>query len=487
MALKTKNNMDYSKDLGCFQGSNVDWIKHYQTTSSTSLDTTSKLPYKYLLNFLYYMYQSQNPIVKLQVNNGFKSISSLNFMCHYQPNNLNISYIISKHPRKDMTLPWPDVDCSLKQNVDFKCAPKSYLFYGPKNVSNKELKSFEISQSQTGYYYDYDYSYDYGYGHTKAKANMPMCQGYLGKIQSDLPMVALDVSQYRQYTDQELFSEYLMLLGGYIAKDAMEMILQCSGAPPIVDASLPKCKTSLSGSDVKSMLKYLDITQDSKIEDILRRLGEWENNYCLTQQDLQLSTSDVPDKLLQCDTEPDKSDVTFVPVETTPYNARNINMGMRGQENDIVRVQLICVTMQDTVSLRFICADSGCNSSSLSLQTYLSLGGKECDIQECGDKSHTNTTGTHEDTVLGVVVLSFYCVVDNQLYYICNGTFTILNAALDEILVGVEIMQRCEMQITMAGDHVSLLLAGILKGEKKVISLVANIPLNIPIYNTYDC
>ena len=251
--------------------------------SRMSLYNNSVEKHKYLSMFYYYLYKCVNPSVALSFNNGSNSVS--NYMCvsKYHSFGSKINLTIKNMTKRQLTLPDYSFCNNIQSKHNFKCAPQSFLFYG--KCSHKEVNSTSLYPIK----YFSAMSTNMNSHNLKAKANNNTysCSAYLGKIQSELPMVALDVSQYRQYTDQELFAEYCMIMGGYMPKDALELICQWTGAAPTVDSTLPNCKSTFSGAEVKNMLKYLNITESSKIDDVLKRLSEY---HWMTQNDFSAFT-----------------------------------------------------------------------------------------------------------------------------------------------------------------------------------------------------
>ena len=305
-----------------------------------------------------------------------------------------------------------------------------------------------------------------------------------GKIKSEIPFIFTDEG-YVNFDEKELMCEVLLACQGMIRKELMEYFCTKTKCLPFVNSEHPVTKMSYSESQIKDMIKLLNITGSNDIEDIISKYEQWEMNFELPKEDLR--SSDVSTKPFEYDmsskqgTSEDSEAYIDVKDKIIKGEINALNSFFANAE--IVRTQFL-TRVDQHLSIRFLLTDTGSNMTVCSAAMYKSMGGKIENLKSGSDVQISTTNGTSKVGLLGVGSVELFSIHKGDVVKVGTVQVHVIDTTLNEFIIGTGDLSKMNFSVSFNSDQTLVTFNGTPQKSKNVklkIPQLANqfLPLSI--------
>ena len=274
-----------------------------------------------------------------------------------------------------------------------------------------------------------------------------------GKTKSEIPFIFKDEG-FVKFDEKELMIEVLLSCQGMIRKELMEYLCTKTKCLPFVNSEHPVTKMSYSESQIKDMIKLLNITRDNDIEEIISRYEQWEMNFELPEGDLR--SSDVSTKPFEYDmsSKSDSSDESeaYIDVKDKIIKGEIHAINSFFANSDIVRTQFL-TKVDNHLSVRFLLTDTGSNMTVCSATMYQRMGGRVENLVPASDVQISTTNGTAKVNLLGVGSVELFSVHNGEVVRVGTVQVHVIDTTLNEFIIGTGDLNKINFAVTFNSDQ----------------------------------
>ena len=302
-----------------------------------------------------------------------------------------------------------------------------------------------------------------------------------GATKSEIPFVMKD-DGYVKFDDKELMIEVLLACQGVLRKEMIDYFVSKGKCLPFVTTEHPKTKMTYSESQVKDLLKMLNITGTEEVDEIISKYEHWEMNYDLPSESLK--SSDVTSKPFEYDmsTSSDPSANQFIDVKNEIISGNTENVNSYYCNSEILRTQFLC-KIGDKVSVRFLLTDTGSNMTVCSAALFESMGGNLQDLAPVSDVSIATTNGTNSVGMVGLGTVELYSVYQGKVVVMGTIQVYVTNTSLNEFILGTDVLNKYNFQVSCSTDQSRVSFTCRYQNDYRevIVSQIANQCLSLPI------